>query len=79
MATLVLDERLRKELNGATEPIAFLESDGRTVGHYLPEDLYKKWLYSQAIHEVDTAALDRAALETGGRTLAEIQRERGWK
>ena len=77
MAPLVLDDALRTRLNGLNEPVPVCEPDGRTVGHFLPEELYRKWLYSRAAEAVTTAELDAAAAEPGGRSLAEIKARLG--
>jgi hypothetical protein len=77
MAPVVLDDLLRSLLNGLSEPVPVCEPDGRTVGHFLPEDLYLKWLYAQAANAVGTAELDAAVAEQGGRTLTEIKTRLG--
>ena len=74
---MVLDDALRSRMNGLNEPVPVCEPDGRTVGHFLPEELYLKWLYAQAAKAVGTAELDAAAAEPGGRTLAEIKSRLG--
>lgn len=77
MAPVVLDDALRSRLSGLNEPVPVCEPDGRTVGHFLPEELYLKWLYAQAAGAVSTAELDAAAAEKGGRTLSEIKSRLG--
>ena len=77
MSPLILDDDLRSRLNGLNEPVPVCESDGRTVGHFLPEDLYLKWLYSRAAVAVSTAELDAAAAEPGGQPLAEVKSRLG--
>jgi hypothetical protein len=73
MAPVVLDDALRSRLNGLNEPVPVCEPDGRTVGHFLPEELYLRWLYSRAAEAVGTDELNAAAAEPGGRTLTEIK------
>jgi hypothetical protein len=77
MSPLVLDDDLRSRPNGLNEPVPVCEADGRTVGHFLLEDLYLKWLYSRAVETVSTADLDAAAAEPGGQTLAEVKARLG--
>lgn len=77
MSPVILDDALRSRLNGLSEPVPVCEADGRTVGHFLPEDLYLKWLYARAAEAVTTAELAAAAAEPGGHTLAEVKARLG--
>ena len=48
------------------------DAQGRTLGYFLPPDLYHEWLYAWAKAQfADEAELDRARAEPGGMTTAE--------
>lgn len=48
MSKVTLDEVLRSKLNGLNETVEVCDESGRTVGHFLPEDVYKQLLYAWA-------------------------------
>ena len=48
MSKIVIDEALQSKLNGCAQQIEFCDDSGRTVGHFVPEDLYRKMLYAYA-------------------------------
>lgn len=44
MSDLLLDEQLRRKLNGLKEPLAVKDEAGVTVGQFLPDRLYRSLL-----------------------------------
>lgn len=81
MEKILLDDELRSRLNGLNGELEFTDAEGRTVGHFLPPDVYKKLLYAYAesrcpFTEEELAQLER---EEGGRPLKELWKELGVK
>lgn len=62
MSTVVLDEGLRARLNGFNAAVPVCEPDGRTVGHFLPEEMYRRLLYVWAEAELSTSEATQARL-----------------
>jgi hypothetical protein len=79
MSRVILDPDLKARLNGLNEHLEICDADGRTVGHFLPADLYRKIIYKIAEADCpDTPEeLERMRNEIGGRPLAEIWRDLG--
>ncbi len=50
MSKLTLDPKLRAKLNGLNEQIEICDETGKTVGHYLPDDVYQRLLF----HSIDS-------------------------
>jgi hypothetical protein len=79
MGRLTLDTDLRNKLNGLNEPIEVCDEAGRTVGHFLPADIYDELFYkalaAESPHPEDE--LKRRHHEVGGRSLADIWRRLG--
>jgi hypothetical protein len=44
MSQITVDDTLRARLRGLTEPLELRDEAGQTVGHYLPEAVYRLWL-----------------------------------
>lgn len=44
MSELLLDEQLRRKLNGLKEPFAVKDEAGVTIGQFLPDRLYRSLL-----------------------------------
>jgi hypothetical protein len=72
MSKVVLDTAWRAKLNGLTEPLEVCDESGKTVGHFLPEDAYRRLLYALARAQVSDDDIAQLRQQTGGRTLAEI-------
>jgi hypothetical protein len=74
MSRIVLDSDLKARLNGLNTPMELVDPDGRTVGHFLPADEYKKLLYAavEAACPFPPEELERRRREKGGRPLADI-------
>jgi len=77
MTKLTLDADLRSRLNGLDEPLEVCDEAGRTVGHFLPsevfDDLFYTALSAESPHSKDE--LRRRHHETQGRPFAEILRD----
>lgn len=73
MQPVILDDVLRARLNGLNEPVLVNEPTGETVGCFIPQEDYLKYLYLLAQHAVSDEELESATGETGGRTLAEMR------
>lgn len=63
MGKVILDDDLRAKLNGLNEVVEVCEPTGRTVGVFLPEELYKEYVMAWARKEFSTpeAAREREA------------------
>ena len=79
MTKVVVDEALRSKLNGLDKQVELCEESGRTVGHFLPDALYKKLLYAFDHCPYTEEEIRRHMEEPGGRTLAEIWQRLGRK
>jgi hypothetical protein len=80
MTKVVVDESLRAKLNGLTEDIEMCDPAGHTLGHFVPQDLYKQMLYAWVESQcpVSEEEMERRRRENGpGRTLAEIWKRLG--
>jgi hypothetical protein len=72
MSKLTLDPQLKAKLNGLNEHLVLCDEAGKTVGHFLPDDVYQRLLYDSINARVTDEELRRADAEPGGRSLAEI-------
>jgi hypothetical protein len=83
MTKVTLDEQMRAKLNGLNEELEICDTDGRTVGHFVPPDQYREMLYAWAESQsgITMEELDRRRREEKGkgRTLAEIWMDLGVK
>jgi hypothetical protein len=74
MSKVILDPDLKARLNGLDQHLEICDTDGRTLGHFLPAGEYWKLLYRSA--EADCPyteeELQRMQAEAGGRTLVEV-------
>ena len=79
MSKIILDANMQARLNGLNQHLELCDPDGRTVGHFLPEEVYRKLLYAA----IETACphsaeeRERRRRETGGRSLMEFWKEMG--
>lgn len=76
MTKLVVDEPLRTKLVGLTVPVELCDPSGRTLGHFVPQNV------SGLPHPSDECPYSEEELlqmqqETGGRPLAEIWKDLG--
>lgn len=81
MSQIIVDESLRKQLNGCQEDITLVDEAGKPLGHFLPEPMYRKLLYAWAESQCPYSKeeLERFKQETGGRPLKEIWKSLGVK
>jgi hypothetical protein len=79
MTKVIVDETLRSKLNGLDGQLEFCDESGRTVGHFLPDALYKKLLYTSDQCPYTEEEIRRHMEEPGGSTLAEIWERLGRK
>src|SRR5262245_61043814 len=42
MDKIIIDQNLRSRLNGLDSSIEFCDESGKTLGHFLPEDVYRE-------------------------------------
>ena len=81
MTKVTLDESLRAKLNGLNEELEICDTDGRTVGHFVPSDQYREMVYAWVESQsgiTEEELQRRIREETGkGRTLAEIWKDLG--
>jgi hypothetical protein len=77
MTKLVVDDALRARLPDLAGPIEFREPSGRTLGHFLPADIYRELILAWANASVTDEELARRRQEPRGRTLAEIWKDLG--
>jgi hypothetical protein len=77
MDKVILDADMRAKLNGLNRHLELCDESGQTLGHVLPDDVYRQFLYAWANSQVTDEELDRASRETGGRPLAEIWQRLG--
>jgi len=55
-----------------TEQLELCDETGKTVGHFLPDELYKRLVYDWVKAQTTEEELRRISQEPGGRSLAEI-------
>jgi hypothetical protein len=72
MSKITIDAAMKSKLNGLNQPMELCDEDGDTVGHFLPENTYREYLYSWIKSQVSDEEIDKLRQERGGRTLAEI-------
>jgi hypothetical protein len=79
MSRVILDSYLKARLNGLNEKLEICDADGRTLGHFLPEDVYRRLLYAavEAACPHDREEQERRRRETGGRPLADFWKDLG--
>lgn len=73
MGKLILDDDLRAKLNGLNEAVEVCDPSGKTVGHFIPDDLYMKFLMAWAKVEFSTPEAARERAES----LAEYRAGKG--
>jgi hypothetical protein len=72
MSKMTLDPEFHSRLNGLKGHVEFCTEDGTIVGHFLPDDFYRRLVHAWANAQVTDEELDGASREPGGRTLQEI-------
>jgi hypothetical protein len=79
MDKIILDKDLREKLNGLTTSVPFCDESGKIIGHFLPDDVYKKLVYGWLKSQHTDEELEEDLRQTGGRPLAEIWKDLGAK
>ncbi len=79
MSRVILDPELRSKLNGLNEQLEVCDEAGKTLGHFLPESLYRELLLCWSKANLSDEELARRRQEPRGRTLAEIWKSLGQK
>jgi hypothetical protein len=77
MPAITLDQELRAKLNGLNEVMPVQDETGRTIGHFVPDDLFKKMLQKSVSIPYSEEELKRRDQEVGTYTLQEIWKELG--
>ena len=79
MGTVTLDDALRAKLNGLNEHLEIRTPDGKLVGHYVPDEAYRRMQYELAKAEFDRQDAEDAARGvvrkwdgTNGKTTAQV-------
>ena len=77
MSKVILDQELKTKLHGLREQIELCDTDGHTMGRYVPEGDYQKLLYQLAESQrpaLSAAETKRRRQVTGNKSLAEVLR-----
>jgi hypothetical protein len=74
---VILDPELKSKLNGLDRQLEICDETGRTLGHFLPADVYRQLLLAWAEAQVTDEELERRRQEPRGRTLPEIWKSLG--
>jgi hypothetical protein len=79
MCKVLLDPEFQAKLNNLKEQLEICDETGRTLGHFLPAEVYRKLLYAALAGECPHSAeeLERRHKEKRGRPLAEIWKRLG--
>lgn len=77
MTKVILDEALRKKLNGLNEELELCDESGRTLGRFLPIGHCLKLFYPEDQCPYSAEELERCFKEKGTRTLAELWKDLG--
>lgn len=76
MSKLIADDALRSKFGGLAGPLEVCDEAGRTLGHLLPDDLYRELVHAWADAQISDAELNRRRAEPA-RPLAEIWKSLG--
>jgi hypothetical protein len=79
MSRVVVDQSLISKLNGLNTDIEFCDQSGRALGHFIPQDLYLRWIYDWCNAQVTDEELKKESEKPGGRALKEIWERLGNK
>jgi hypothetical protein len=77
MTKITVDESLRAKLNGLDKQIELCDESGKTMGHFLPDSVYKQLLYALDQCPYTEDEIRQHMSEPGGRPLAEIWQRLG--
>lgn len=79
MTEIQLDSVSEQQFYAATSRVPVRSTDGKVIGHYIPEDEYIKMLYATYKCDLSDEELARRAAEPGVYTLEEIWKQLGVK
>jgi hypothetical protein len=81
MSKVILESDLRAKLNGLNEQLEICDETGRTLGRFLPEEVYRRLSYAlaDATCPHSQEELERRSNEPGAMPLAEFWRSLGAK
>lgn len=69
---ITIDAAALPQFRDATDRLEVCDAQGRTLGYFLPPNLYKEWLYAWAKAQfADESDLDAVRNEPGGLTTSE--------
>jgi hypothetical protein len=78
MEKLILDPALRDKLNGLDREVELCDETGRTLGHYLPVEEYRKLVLASLKVRLTEEEIERRRQQRGtGRSLADIWKRLG--
>lgn len=77
MQKLVLDPSLLPKLQNLEDHLELCDPSGKTLGHFLPTDVYKEFLLAWADANIMEEELEKRRREPRGRSLAEIWKSLG--
>ena len=77
MTQIQVDPALQMKLGGMAEPVTLCDSNGKVLGHFLPEEHYRELLYASYELPISEEELVRREAETGGCSLKEIWQRLG--
>ncbi len=72
MSKITLDPQLRSVLNGLDDQLEVCDETGKTVGHFLPDAVYRRLVYDWVKAQSTEEELRQISQELGGKSLAEI-------
>jgi hypothetical protein len=73
----VVDPAMRAQLHQLRDALEFCHETGRTLGHFLPTDVYRELVLAWSRAQSSDEELERRRKEPGGRTLGEIWKRLG--
>ena len=78
MKKLIADDLLRKQLNGAEQPLEICDQEGNTLGHFVPPAIYRLlWDALKYPPDLTDEELERRFAQGPGKPLAQIWKELG--
>ena len=72
MSKIILDADWQARLNGFEGPLELCDEAGKTLGHFVPEELYRRFLQASANSQISDGEIIELRKQSGGRSLAEI-------
>jgi hypothetical protein len=77
MSRVIIDTQLRSELHDLADQVEFCDESGATLGHFVPEALYREMLVAWSKAHLSDEELAERRQEPRGRTLGEIWKSVG--